>query len=97
MVIIIIFQVTKKCPKKFSQNQYLQQQKTSFFGLNTTNVSLSSQIYVLLHGLVYMDIGTGCEKTGKIDFGFAAASATSRQWEVKVTQIECTSRSRYYI
>ena len=42
-----------------------------------------------------MDIGTGCENTGKIDFGFAAASATSRQWEVKVTQIECSSRSRY--
>ena len=44
-----------------------------------------------------MDIGTGCENTGKIDFGFAAASATSRQWEVKVTQIECSSRSRYVL
>ena len=51
--------------------------------------------YILFHELVYMDIGTGCENTGKIDFGFAAASATSRQWEVKVTQIECSSRSRY--
>ena len=50
---------------------------------------------ILFHELVYMDIGTGCENTGKIDFGFAAASATSRQWEVKVTQIECSSRSRY--
>ena len=45
--------------------------------------------------LVYMDIGMGCENTGKIDFAFGTAASTSRQFEIKVTQVECTSRSRY--
>ena len=45
--------------------------------------------------LVYMDIGTGCENTGKIDLAFGTAASTSRQFEIKVTQVECTSRSRY--
>merc|ERR1719367_864222 len=43
---------------------------------------------------VYMDIGTGCENTGKIDLAFGTAASTSRQFEIKVTQVECTSRSR---
>ena len=47
--------------------------------------------------LVYMDIGPGSTDTGTIAFTFASTTSTVRQWEIKVTQIPCYSKSRYTI
>ena len=44
---------------------------------------------------VYVDIGPATGATGTISFNFATTSSTTRQWEVKVTQVPCyQSRGR---
>ena len=44
---------------------------------------------------IYMDVGPAEGATGTITFNFATTSSTSRQWEIKVTQIPCwQSRGR---
>ena len=45
--------------------------------------------------LVYVDIGPATGATGTISFNFATTASTTRQWEVKVTQVPCyQSRGR---
>ena len=44
---------------------------------------------------VYMDMGTDCTATSTIAFNFATTTSTTRQWEVKVSQIKCYGRERY--
>lgn len=42
---------------------------------------------------VYIDIGTGSGNTVTATFAFAD-STTARQWDIKVSQIECSNPSR---
>ena len=41
-----------------------------------------------------MDVGTTCTGTATLAFSFSTVSSTTRQWEMKVTQIPCSSRTR---
>jgi len=43
---------------------------------------------------VYVDIGNQASDTATLNFAFATAS-TIRNWEIKVTQIECSNPGRY--
>ena len=53
-------------------------------------------IYNMIFPLsVYMDMGTDCTATSTITFAFATTTSTTRQWEVKVSQITCYGRERY--
>jgi hypothetical protein len=45
---------------------------------------------------VYLDIGTTSTGTATVAFTFATTTSTARTWEIKVTQIECYSASRYF-
>ena len=40
-------------------------------------------------------MGTDCTATSTITFAFATTTSTTRQWEVKVSQITCYGRERY--
>ena len=40
---------------------------------------------------VYVDMGRVPSDTATISFNFNSAASTSRQWEIKVTQLECGS------
>ena len=46
--------------------------------------------------IVYVDVGMDTGATAKLDFTFGTSTTVSRTWEVKVTQIECSSVSRPY-
>merc|ERR1719412_2767251 len=43
---------------------------------------------------MYVDTGTGAGDTVSIPFALTATTGASRKWNVKVSQIECTSVSR---
>jgi len=46
---------------------------------------------------VYMDVGLASTASAKLEFTFSTTVTTiSRSWEIKVTQIECTSTSKPY-
>jgi hypothetical protein len=44
--------------------------------------------------LVYMDVGQTSSGTATIAFTFSTTTSTIRNWEIKVTQIPCSSNSR---
>ena len=47
--------------------------------------------------IVYVDIGMDTGATAKLEFTFSTTVTTvSRSWEIKVTQIECSSLARPY-
>ena len=47
--------------------------------------------------LVYVDVGLPSTASAKLEFTFSSTVTTiSRSWEIKVTQIECTSTSKPY-
>jgi len=43
---------------------------------------------------IYMDMGNGASDTATLTFTFAATTSTIRTWELKATQIPCSSPSR---
>lgn len=38
---------------------------------------------------VYIDIGRGSSDSATLNFAFANTASTTRQWEIKVTQVKC--------
>jgi len=44
--------------------------------------------------LVYVDVGQAAGGTATLAFTFATSASTTRQWEIRVSQIECFSSSR---
>ena len=55
------------------------------------NVSLIFETF-----LVYIEVGPSAGATAKLDFTFGTSTTVTRKWEVKVTQIECSSTSKPY-
>jgi hypothetical protein len=49
---------------------------------------------VFLAFSVYIDFGTDPTETVSFDFAFTGAS-TTRTWEIKTTQLECSNPSRF--
>jgi hypothetical protein len=41
-----------------------------------------------------MDMGTASTGTSTLDFTFSGTSSSTRQWEIKATQIPCASNVR---
>ncbi len=44
---------------------------------------------------VFVDLGTFPTDTATLSFTFGSATATTRVWEIKIYQIECSNPSRY--
>ena len=43
---------------------------------------------------IYMEMGTGASDTATLAFTFATSASTTRAWEIKATQVPCSSNSR---
>lgn len=42
----------------------------------------------------YIEVGSGADATATLAFTFGTSATTARTWEIKVTQLECSNRSR---